>query len=215
MKQAVRRKHHYIYKITRVDGSGRYYIGMHSTDDLEDEYFGSGKLITRSIKKHGKEKHIKEILEYLPTREALKLREKEIVNEECIADKRCMNLKLGGEGGWPSVDLEVLRQRARKGGNSIGSKNIGYAQKAVSAEHRRAGLVTRIKNGNPFTTSGLKFSNDTKDKMSASATGSKNSQFGKCWVTKDGVSIKILKSELNTYVELGYATGRKMLIGNK
>ena len=215
MKQAVRRKHHYIYKITRTDGSGRYYIGMHSTDDLDDEYFGSGKLITRSIKKHGKDKHVKEILEYLPTREALKLREKEIVNEECVADKLCMNLKLGGEGGWPSIDLEVLRQRARKGGISVGSKNIGHAQKAVSAEHRRAGLATRIKNGNPFTTSGLKFSNETKDKMSASATGSKNSQFGKCWVIKDGISIKILKSELNTYVELGYATGRKMLIGNK
>ncbi len=38
MKQAERRKFHYIYKITRIDGSGKYYIGMHSTDDLEDGY---------------------------------------------------------------------------------------------------------------------------------------------------------------------------------
>lgn len=34
-----RRKHHYIYKITRDDGF--YYIGMHSTDDLDDGYFGT------------------------------------------------------------------------------------------------------------------------------------------------------------------------------
>ena len=67
MKQASRRQYHYIYKITRLDESGRYYIGMHSTDDLEDGYFGSGKLIIRSINKHGKEKHQKEILEFLPS----------------------------------------------------------------------------------------------------------------------------------------------------
>lgn len=40
MKQAERRKFHYIYKITRTDGSGKYYIGMHSTDDLEDGISG-------------------------------------------------------------------------------------------------------------------------------------------------------------------------------
>lgn len=99
MNRADRRKHHYIYRITRTDGSGKYYIGMHSADDLDDGYFGSGSLLSRSIKKHGKEKHIKEILEHLPTREALKLREKEIVNEELLGDKLCMNLQLGGGGG--------------------------------------------------------------------------------------------------------------------
>lgn len=98
MKQAVRRKHHYIYKITRTD-SNRYYIGMHSTDDLDDGYFGSGKLLAASIRKHGKEKHHKEILEHLPSREALKLREKELVNTELVNDRLCMNLVPGGGGG--------------------------------------------------------------------------------------------------------------------
>ena len=107
MKQAVRRKYHYIYKITRVDSSGKFYIGMHSTDDLGDGYFGSGTLLAKSIKKHGKDKHVKEILEHLPTREALKLREKELVNEELLGNKKCMNLKLGGEGGQTS---EVARK---------------------------------------------------------------------------------------------------------
>lgn len=34
--RADERKFHYIYKITRFDG--KYYIGMHSTDDLDDGY---------------------------------------------------------------------------------------------------------------------------------------------------------------------------------
>ena len=48
MQRGDKRKYHYIYKVTRDDG--KYYIGMHSTNELEDGYFGSGKLITRSKK---------------------------------------------------------------------------------------------------------------------------------------------------------------------
>jgi hypothetical protein len=40
---------------------------MHSTDKLEDGYFGSGKRLWFSINYHGKDNHVKEIREYLPT----------------------------------------------------------------------------------------------------------------------------------------------------
>ena len=96
MKQAERRKFHYIYKITRDDG--KYYIGMHSTDNLDDGYFGSGQLLWKSIKKHGKEKHTKEILEFLPSRRELALRESELVTRDVVDDVMCLNLKLGGRG---------------------------------------------------------------------------------------------------------------------
>jgi len=64
------KKFHYIYKITRNDG--KYYIGLHSTDNIDDGYFGSGKRLRYSIRKHGKEAHTKEIIEFLPSREELK-----------------------------------------------------------------------------------------------------------------------------------------------
>jgi len=110
MTRADKRKYHYIYKITRLDESGKYYIGMHSTENLNDGYFGSGSLLSKSIKKHGKGKHAKEILEFLPTREALKHREKELINSEMLGDKRCMNLKLGGEGNSSEDSRRIWAQ---------------------------------------------------------------------------------------------------------
>jgi hypothetical protein len=72
---------------------------MHSTNDLEDGYLGSGKRLRYSVRKHGKENHIKEILEFFDNREDLAKREAEIITENEIAKKDCMNLVLGGGGG--------------------------------------------------------------------------------------------------------------------
>ena len=99
MSRADRRKYHYIYKITRFDG--KYYIGMHSTNDLNDGYMGSGRLLLKSYKCHGKDRHSIQILEHLPNRKALRLKEKELIDEKLVDDPMCMNLSLGGlEGGW-------------------------------------------------------------------------------------------------------------------
>jgi len=96
--RADKRKYHYIYKIVRDDG--KYYIGMHSTDNLDDGYFGSGVKITRSIKRHGLDRHTKVILEFAPTRKELRLREAELVNTHTLSDPNCMNLTIGGQRVW-------------------------------------------------------------------------------------------------------------------
>jgi hypothetical protein len=54
--------------------------------------------LNRSIKKYGRALHKKEILEHLPSREALSTREAEIVSEAILSDPRCMNITLGGGG---------------------------------------------------------------------------------------------------------------------
>jgi hypothetical protein len=203
--RADQRKFHYIYKITRNDGSGKYYIGMHSTDDLEDGYFGSGKMLWHSINRHGKDIHSKEILEHLPTREALKLRERELVNEEIVNDPKCMNLRMGGEG-WGSEEAS----KAAGLGNKSPKKNY--------TEIRRKAAITRRERGNHNTHRtdnfrGKKHTEKTRQQMSASHQGKhdgeKNSQFGTCWVIKDGAAKKIHKEQLDEHLSNGYRTGRK------
>lgn len=39
--------------------------------------------------------------------------------------------------------------------------------------------------------------------------GIKNSQFGTCWIKKDGISKKIMKEELENYIKKGWERGRK------
>lgn len=89
--------YHYIYKTTNLI-NGKFYIGMHSTFNIEDGYLGSGKILSYSIKKYGKENFKIEIIEFLANRDLLKEREHELVNESLIKDPQCMNIRLGGGG---------------------------------------------------------------------------------------------------------------------
>ena len=87
----------YIYKITNLI-NGKIYIGQ--TTKIDPDYFGSGLLISYSIKKYGKENFKKEILEYCTTKEELNNREKYWIKELNSQDKNIgYNIAFGGEGG--------------------------------------------------------------------------------------------------------------------
>ena len=108
-------KQHIIYKITNTLND-RFYVGMH-TGYPDDGYLGSGKRIKAEIKKYGKENFKKEILEVIPDRKSLELREAEIVNDQLLADPLCLNLKNGGSGQWPPMteELKSAISRSKKG----------------------------------------------------------------------------------------------------
>ena len=120
--------YHYLYKITNLTNN-KYYYGVHSTENLNDGYMGSGKIIKQSVKKHGKENFKKEILEYFDTVEQMYQREAEVVNENTIQDPNCYNITLGGHGlskrGFCYVeDREGNRHLVSK--NDPGLKNGAY-----------------------------------------------------------------------------------------
>ena len=106
-KRASQKKFHYVYKTTRFDG--KFYIGVHSTDQLDDGYLGSGQRLWHSINRHGKDKHAKEILEMFPTRQAAFDREAELVNHAMLLHEDCMNLIRGGGLSY-EVDMEHRRK---------------------------------------------------------------------------------------------------------
>lgn len=85
--------YHYVYKVISKN-SGRYYIGRHSTNNLKDNYMGSGKWI-RSVK--DKSNLYVEILEFHENFDSLKIAEKSKIIE-CIKDPLNMNFNNNSVG---------------------------------------------------------------------------------------------------------------------
>jgi len=57
---------HFIYRVTN-NINDRFYIGKHSTNNIDDGYFGSGIMLKQALKKYGKENFIYEIIEFFCT----------------------------------------------------------------------------------------------------------------------------------------------------
>jgi hypothetical protein len=83
---------HFIYKTTHING--KYYIGRHSTENIDDGYFGSGKW-PRSIK--DKSELTREILEYTDSIEHLKILEASYLKVHYNNDN-CMNMTIDPVG---------------------------------------------------------------------------------------------------------------------
>lgn len=89
-------KYHYFYKITNTINN-HFYYGIHSTNDLNDGYMGSGSRLKIAIKKYGIENFSKEIIKFFNNREELAKYEAEIVTESLVYDPNCYNMIVGGD----------------------------------------------------------------------------------------------------------------------
>lgn len=107
-----------IYKTTNTS-NGKIYIGCHRTENLNDDYIGSGKALKYAISKYGKNSFVKEIMFVFHTEDEMLQKEREIVNEQFIKRTDVYNLKLGGEGSWDYVNATIrlpqIISRAKKG----------------------------------------------------------------------------------------------------
>jgi len=207
-------KYHYIYKTTCTVTS-TYYIGMHSTSNLKDCYIGSGRRLWLSINKHGRTNHTLEILEFLPDRKALAARERELVNEDMLSDPMCMNLRLGGDGGFINDSHQI--KCASAGGQRTAAlikEDLDYAEAhslKMSIANKRAYLNGKIAKTPDW--SGRSHSAETRKKIatanSIKQSGEKNSQFGTKWMHLPGEKpVKVKLAELDHYAKEGYLLGR-------
>lgn len=100
-----------IYKTT-CSINGKVYIGAHKTDDLNDGYLGSGKLISRAVNKYGKGSFIKEILFVFDNEKDMFEKEREIVTEEFVESNYTYNCKPGGEANWYYINKNGLNHKS-------------------------------------------------------------------------------------------------------
>jgi len=206
-------KFHYIYQITNLLNN-QFYIGMHSTIDLNDGYFGSGTRLKRSIKKYGIENFKMEILETLLTKEDLIKREIELVTNDLIKSDLCLNLKPGGSGGFCN---EIHAKKAQKsGGESLRLRAKQDPEFKLQLQQHVEKHLIPWGNENPhsFRWNDLNLSEDHKRKIgqanSIKQKGEMNSQFGTCWINNGLENKKIKKEDLQSYLLNNWITGRKM-----
>lgn len=160
-----------VYKTTNLV-NGKFYIGVHKTDDPnESSYLGSGKLLLQAIEKYGRLQFKRETLfSFHESLDAFE-KEKELLTEELLHSEQCYNLKRGGLGGWRYVHENGLtnKNKTREHYVDMGKKMHGkYAGDQEYQQRWRASL----KRGPP--------SEETKSKISKTLKGRKRNRF---WIT--------------------------------
>lgn len=224
--------HYYLYEITNKV-NGKIYVGVHKTNDLNDGYMGSGKVIKRAIQKHGAEHFTKVILETFENAEAMYAREKEVITDEFLARDDVYNLRRGGYGGFEYIsknklngfcDLNVakiareitdkiLLEKYGSEWRSLLAKrgSDGYKRRLAVDDELRQKVRDRAKHLTEFT---LNDATRQKRKNTFSKinhqSGESNSQFGTCWISHELIgSRKCKKDLLPLYLDQGWYKGRK------
>ena len=154
------KKFNYIYKITN-NINNKVYIGKHSTNNLEDGYFGSGKLLKLAINKYGIENFEKEIIAFCCTEEELNRQECFYIRDFNSTNRKVgYNLTKGGDGtlGLPSPNKGKVGTMKGKTHSEETKQKIGKSNKG-----KTKGRVAWNK--------GISHSEETRQKISESKKG--------------------------------------------
>lgn len=196
-------KYHYLYKITN-NITSEYYYGIHSTDNLEDSYFGSGSHLKNNIKEYGRDNFIKEILEFFPDRKSLMKAEEQLVNNKLLSDPKCLNIILGGGELKGSLGYKCVVDD--EGNYIMVDKNnndyINFFSNRICIN--KDGNIKYIH----------KYELDNYIKMGWNKGTIYDSPLkGKIWINNGEHNKSILEEELDDYINLGWSKG--MTIKNR
>jgi len=184
-----------IYMVTNLI-NGKQYYGKHATDDLNDDYIGTGgKHYQNAIKKYSKENFKKEIKMLCRSYDVMTEMEEYLSHiEDWINNPKCYNENYGGDGGWDAVNKRLKedpemnsKMRQTMSINRRGKKKSKLHKIAISLSN--VGKHDHIGEKNPMY--GKHHTNKTKQLQSDAKIG-KN--FCK-WVT-NGVDNKYILKNL-------------------
>jgi len=213
---------YYIVYETTNKANGMKYRGVHQTKNLDDGYLGSGRRLVEVIEQFGDENFSRKILSYCSSSREMYELEKKYVNKDWVDSNNTYNLKLGGQGGWARevYDSDKQREKGAKGLASKKRKTKEYkAREAktgreVALENWRTGKFNVEQSSKAFL--GKHHTETTKkiigSKNSAHQLGSRNSQYGTCWIMNEDLreSKRINASKLLIWINKGWAKGRRI-----
>lgn len=173
----------YLYKITNLINN-KVYIGVHKTNNINDNYMGSGTAITRAIKKYGVENFQKEILEFFSTYDEALQREQEIVDNNFILREDTYNLRSGGIGGFEHINFlskdERINIKKFKEKVASGELKVGGTAHWSPESYKKAANQARLNNLWRHT-SGWTHTEESKKIIREKVSGKNNGNYGKIW----------------------------------
>lgn len=188
------KKFYLIYQITNIV-NGKIYIGKHETNILDDNYFGSGKLLNKAKEKYGLENFVKTILFYCANREEMNLLECYVITPEFCKRTDVYNIMEGGHGGWNYINAT----NKLNGGNFTDHKKYASITGAgvkrfwnsltVEEKEKRTKIASDFLVENRYDWTNKHHSDKTKLKIgktnSLRQRGKNNSRYGTMWICND------------------------------
>ena len=150
---------HYAYKQLR--DNGEYYYGIHSTDNLDDGYAGSGTLFKDKYNSDPS-RFTKTIIHFEESRGLIEEFEEVLVDLEMLKDPLCLNLMTGGGSGLPSDET-----KAKMSASMTGQNNPFFGQKHTSKTKAKMVANQPDKSGAKNGMYGNKHSAEARAKISA------------------------------------------------
>ena len=157
--------------------NGKKYLGIHSTENLDDGYIGSGKVLwEHAIPKHGIQNFHFEILHSADSREELLEWEKKSITPEMVKSSDFYNLMGGGEGGATMTGrkrpesfkkLISMKMKGNRHSEGVwkGRKHSEESKKKISESRKGRPLPEKTRLKMSETRKGMTHSEETKKKM--------------------------------------------------
>ncbi len=174
------KKYNFTYLIINTI-NGHKYIGDHSTDDLDDNYLGSGIYLNRAKKKYGKANFKKEILEQFNTKEeAFNAQEKYIKKYNTLSPN---GYNISPKGGHLSKNSLSKDTKIKISDSLSGEKHFNYGKKTWMCGRKHSDetkkKMSEARKGKVPSNKGIKMSDEVKEKISSKLSGKNHPNWNK------------------------------------
>jgi group I intron endonuclease len=165
-------RYHYVYRITNTI-NGKRYIGKHTTDNINDDYKGTGKIIKLALRKHGPENFTKDYLSFHNTDQDAYIEEANVIIQENALNRPDYYNLFGGVGiGGCSDETRQRMSDARKGKHT-------YKDSSGNTFHLSTNDPLVLSGDVVSTKLGVLMSQKFKDTISKVTSGENNGMYGK------------------------------------